>query len=122
MTQKVMVIDDEVDLVQLYKMVLKMAGYNVAGATSGRRALSEISDYLPDLILLDVMMPEISGIDVCQKIRKMELEKQPIIFMYSANDSLDNRDRCLEAGANKLISKVVPMDEVTDQIKAALPA
>lgn len=122
MTRKVMVIDDEVDLVQLYKIVLRMAGFNVEGSTSGRKALSEIADYLPDLVLLDVMMPEINGIDVCQKIRCMDIEKQPVIFMYSANDSVDNQERCLEAGANKLISKTVPMDEVTNQIKAALPA
>lgn len=117
MTQNVLVVDDEVDLVQLYKIVLQMAGFSVFSATSGNSALSKVKEKTPDLILLDVMMPELTGIEVCKKIRKMPLVKQPIIFMYSADDSVNNKERCIRAGANKLISKQVPMDEVAFQIK-----
>ena len=121
MTQRILVVDDEHDLVQLYKIVFQMAGLDVVGTTSGKRAIEEVKDNRPDLILLDVMMPEISGVEVCETIRNMPLEKQPIIFMYSANDSQENRERCLAAGADKLISKGVPVDEVTEVIQQALP-
>ena len=121
MTQNIMIVDDEVDLVQLYKIYLQMVGFTVCGATSGSRALSKIEEHSPDLVLLDVMMPDITGIEVCNQIRNMPLLKQPVIFMYSANDSVDNKERCLQAGADKLISKIIPMDEVTKHIKAALP-
>ena len=121
MTQHIMVVDDEADLIQLYKIYLQMAGFAVCAATSGTKALTKIQEQLPDLILLDVMMPDITGIEVCNQIRSMSLIKQPIIFMYSANDSVDNRERCIEAGADRIISKAVPMDEVTEHIKAALP-
>ena len=122
MTPNIMIVDDEADLVQLYKIYLQMAGFDVCGATSGSRALSKIQTYLPDLILLDVMMPDITGIEVCDQIRSMPLPKQPVIFMYSASDNVDNKERCMRAGADKLISKFVPMDEVTQHIKEALPA
>ncbi|MFK7803298.1 MAG: PleD family two-component system response regulator [Anaerolineae bacterium] len=121
MTQNILVVDDEPDLVQLYKIVLNMAGLIVVGTTSGNLALSKIKEQTPDLILLDVMMPDITGIEICQQIRTMPLVKQPIIFMYSADDSVNNKERCLQAGANRLISKQIPMDEVAHQIKSALP-
>ena len=122
MTHNIMIVDDEIDLVQLYSIYLQMAGFTVLEATSGHKALAKIKERLPDLILLDVMMPDISGIEVCGQIRSMPLLKQPIIFMYSANDSVDNKERCMLAGADKLISKVVPMDKVTEYIKEALPS
>ncbi len=121
MTQNIIVVDDEPDLVHLYELVLEMAGFNVYATTSGRGAIKQVLENAPDLILLDVMMPEISGIDVCNKIRALPLKKQPIIFMYSANDSQENMDRCLAAGADRLISKGVPVDEVTEEIKSVLP-
>lgn len=121
MNQRVLVVDDEIDLVNLFGIVLEMAGFDVSATTSGRKAVQEVKEQIPDLILLDVMMPELSGIEVCNQIRGLPLDKQPIIFMYSANDSQENIDRCLEAGADRLISKGVPVDEVTKEIRAVLP-
>ena len=121
MEQSILIVDDEADLVGLYKIVLQMAGFQVTGTTSGRQALLQVQDQTPDLILLDVMMPEISGIEVCKKIRSLALDKQPIVFMYSANDSYENKDRCLNAGADRLISKSVPVDAVTEEIRLVLP-
>ncbi len=121
MTQNILVVDDEPDLVHLYELVLEMAGFNVHATTSGKVAISQVLKQVPDLVLLDVMMPELSGIEVCDKIRKMPLEKQPIIFMYSANDSKENAERCIAAGADRLISKGVPVDEVTEEIRSVLP-
>jgi DNA-binding response OmpR family regulator len=122
MAQNILVVDDEIDLVQLYEIVLQMAGFNVHSFTSGIKALAQVEEAQPDLVLLDVMMPDVNGIEVCSQIRQMPQIKQPIIFMYSANDSIDNKDRCLEAGADRLISKVVPMDEVAGHIKQVLSA
>ena len=121
MTQQSLVVDDEADLLNLFGIVLEMAGFEVSLTTSANQAISKVKEDKPDLILLDVMMPELSGIEVCTIIRDLPLEKQPIIFMYSANDSQENIDRCLEAGADRLISKGIPVDEVTKEIKLVLP-
>lgn len=120
MAKKILIVDDERDLVQLYKIVFNMAGYNVTGTTSGIEALDLVPEESPDLILLDVMMPEINGIEVCRKIRNMVNDKQPFILMYTANDSIENQEKSKEAGADTLISKQIPIDKLTETIASYL--
>ena len=120
MSKKILVVDDEKDLVRLYQIVLDMAGYNVTATTSSTEALSLVTDEEPDLVLLDVMMPELDGIEVCRRIRAMQGEglKNPVILMYTANDSSENRQMSEEAGADSLISKQVPIDKLTETINS----
>lgn len=120
MGKKILIVDDEKDLVQLYKIVFNMAGYNVSGTTSGMEALTLIPEENPDLILLDVMMPEINGIEVCRRVRDMMDNKQPFILMYTANDSLENQQKSKAAGADTLISKQIPIEKLTETINTFL--
>ncbi len=115
--KKVLVVDDENDLVQLYQIVLQVAGYQVFGANSGKIALDVFETEKPDLILLDVMMPGMDGIHVCREIRSREANNGDCaIIMYTANDSVENRDASRKAGANELLSKDISLDMLQSKI------
>ncbi|MFW6096609.1 MAG: response regulator, partial [Chloroflexota bacterium] len=68
-TKKILIVDDERSLVELCQIILESAGFDVRGAFSGREALNMITEDVPDLVLLDVMMPGMDGIEVCRRIR-----------------------------------------------------
>ncbi|MCP4356814.1 MAG: response regulator [Chloroflexi bacterium] len=118
MTQanKILVVDDEVSLVQLCQIILEDSGYRVRGAVTGSEALHLIEEEMPDLVLLDVMMPGMDGMEVCQQIRAQYTDTRPFVLMYTADDRERTRQNCLEAGANDLITKDVPVHELASTI------
>ena len=97
---KILVVDDEPSLVDLCRMILEGAGFAVRGAISGRQALEMVEQEMPDLILLDVMMPGMDGIEVCRHIRQEFSTPDPYILMYTADDRDSTRLQSLDAGAN----------------------
>lgn len=119
--RKILVVDDETSLVQLCKLILEDAGYEVRGAFSGRQALHLLTEDVPDLILLDVMMPGMDGIEVCRRIREIYPTKRPCILMYTADDREKTRANSLRAGADDLIAKDTPVIELASKISAFLP-
>jgi DNA-binding response OmpR family regulator len=118
MTQsnKILVVDDEASLVNLCQIIFKKAGFEVRGASSGREALSMITEDMPDIILLDVMMPEMNGIEVCRQIRTQYQSPRPCILMYTADDRDETRENSFAAGANALITKETPVFELPAKI------
>lgn len=118
---KILVVDDEMELVQLCRIVLEDAGYKVVGAYNGTQALRVVGEELPHLILLDVMMPGMTGIEVCRHIRDTVGPEVCTIIMYTADDSRETRTNSMEAGANDLISKQVPIFELAGKIREYLP-
>lgn len=119
--RKVLIVDDETSLVQLCKFVLEIAGFEVRGAYNGRQALHLVAEELPDLIVLDVMMPGMNGIEVCRLIRENHPSHPPYILMYTADDSDHTKDNSLKAGANELVTKETLPHELADRIIASLP-
>jgi DNA-binding response OmpR family regulator len=119
---KILVVDDEASLVQLCKLILEHAGFEVRGAYNGNQALHLITEEVPDLIILDVMMPGMDGIEVCKKIRTQYSQHHPFILMYTADDSEQTRLSGMKAGANELITKDTPISELTNKIISLLPA
>ena len=113
----ILVVDDEMSIVQLCEIVLNYAGYKVRGAYGGEEALSLIEKGKPDLILLDVMMPGMDGIQVCKTVRK-ESEKLPYIVMYTADDRASTHDACKEAGANYVLTKDTPVSELPTKLES----
>ena len=107
MTQsnKILVVDDEASLVNLCQIIFANAGFEVRGASSGREALTMIKEEMPDIILLDVMMPEMNGIELCRAIRSRFQKGRPCILMYTADDRDETRESSFAAGANALITK-----------------
>ncbi len=121
-TGKILVVDDDISLVQLSQLILEDMGYTVRGAGSGSQALVMIAEDMPDLVLLDVMMPQMNGFEVCRKIRKRYLLPIPYILMYTADDREETYRQSLNAGANDLVTKDTPISELAAKIEILLAA
>lgn len=121
-TGKILVVDDERSLVELCQIILQQAGYLVRGANNGRQALQLVDEEPPDLVLLDVMMPGMDGIEVCRRIRNRFVKSPPCIVMYTADDREETRSNSLAAGANAVLTKETPVFDLPDRIGAYLTA
>lgn len=117
---KILVVDDEDSLVQLCQLILEDAGFRVRGAIGGKEALRLVEEEMPDLILLDVMMPGMDGIEVCRHIRYEYQDGRPFILMYTADDRELTRRNSLSAGANGLLTKDTPVHELASKIDTFL--
>jgi DNA-binding response OmpR family regulator len=119
-SKKILVVDDETSLVKLCQIVLENAGFEVRGAYNGKQALNLLNDEMPDLILLDVMMPGMNGIELCRTIRNNHQAKRVHIVMYTADSSDSTRKCSMEAGANDLITKETPIYDLPVKISDLL--
>jgi DNA-binding response OmpR family regulator len=119
-SKKILVVDDESSLVKLCQIVLENAGFEVRGAFSGKHALNLLDDDMPDLILLDVMMPGMNGIEVCREIRANNQAKRVHIVMYTADSSDSTRRNSIEAGANDLLTKEIPIYDLPVKLNGYL--
>jgi len=111
------VVDDEPRLIHFIRLNLEHDGFAVIEATSGAQALASLRDRLPDLILLDVMMPELDGFETLQLIR--EISTVPVIMLTAKGEEAD-RIRGLELGADDYISKPFSPREMVSRVKAVL--
>jgi len=110
MSIRVLVVDDNFVNVKLLEELLKSASYEVATAMSGEAALEKVVQSRPDIVLLDVMMPDMDGYEVCRRIRQNEKTAQLPVIMISALDKPGDREMGLAAGANDFLSK--PIEDV----------
>jgi two-component system phosphate regulon response regulator PhoB len=114
------VIDDEPDLVELVRINLDQAGYDVETAASGREALAALRRARPDLVVLDLMLPDISGTDLCRQIRAdAALADLPILMLTAKADEVD-RVVGFELGADDYVTKPFSPRELTLRVAAAL--
>lgn len=112
----VLIVDDNMQNIQLLGTLIEEAGYNTAIATNGTEAINYIIKELPDLILLDIMMPEIDGFEVCAQIKKNDAAKRiPIIFL-TALTGHEDKIRAFHAGAVDYIEKPFLQEEVIARI------
>ena len=117
---RVLLVDDDPDLINMIRLLLERAGYHLQVATTGVEALSLVEASPPDLILLDVMMPFMSGIDVCRRLRgQAETRHLPIIILSSL-DKIEDKLEGFEAGADDYIAKPIHPRELLARIKALL--
>ena len=113
----VLVVDDEPRLVDVVRMNLEMEGYRVLGAFDGAEALEKLKQDLPDLVVLDVMMPEMDGFETLRRIR--EVSNLPVIMLTVRSEPAD-RIKGLEIGADDYLSKPFDPRELQSRIKALL--
>lgn len=114
---KILVVDDIVENLEIFTDVLSAADYDVAAVTSGRRALKRLQTYIPDLILLDVKMPDIDGFEVCRQIKSNELTANiPIIFI-AAFSKPENIEKGFSVGAVDYIHKPIQELELLSRVK-----
>src|SRR5262249_8077821 len=96
----VLVVDDQPANVKLLQQVLSVPGYDVATASSGKEALEKVAAEMPDIVLLDVVMPQMSGYEVCKALRAQKNTALLPIVMVTALDPLEERVKGIEAGAD----------------------
>jgi len=117
---RILVVEDEADIAALVAYQLAHAGYQVRTASTGREALRAVESDPPDLVVLDLMLPEVSGIDVLRTLRtRKETEGTPVIVLTSRKDEED-RLRGFELGADDYIAKPFSPKEVVLRVKAVL--
>jgi len=115
--QRILIVDDEPRMIHFIRLNLEHDGFQVSEADSGVTALEQLRDQLPDLILLDVMMPELNGFETLKLIR--EISTVPVI-MLTAKGEEEDRVRGLELGADDYITKPFSPRELVSRVRAAL--
>ncbi|MEO0073836.1 MAG: response regulator transcription factor [candidate division WOR-3 bacterium] len=120
MSALIAVVDDEPDIVELVSLNLKRAGYRVMGFPDATSFLRYISSNVFDLVILDLMLPDMDGLDVCREIRKSErLRHIPVLMLTARSEELD-RVLGLETGADDYVSKPFSPRELVARVKAIL--
>ena len=117
MTQRILVVDDEPSVTDLLAYNLRKAHYEVSTAADGQEALRLANESKPDLILLDLMIPEVDGLDVCRELRRTS--NVPVIMITARGEEID-RVIGLELGADDYVTKPFSMRELMARIKAVL--
>jgi CheY-like chemotaxis protein len=119
---RVVVIDDDPDMVKVIRVMLGVTGVEVLEAFSGLKGYSMVKRELPDVVLLDIMMPDIDGFEVLRKIKlDPETHSIPVVFV-SARTGREHIERGLSLGAQGYVTKPFKPDELVGQIKKALGA
>ena len=120
MSQKILIIDDDIDTLKLVGIMLERKGFDIQAATTGKKGLRAAKDELPDLILLDVMIPDLDGYQIARELRASpETESIPII-MFTAKSQVDDKVEGLEAGADAYITKPARPRELFAQVNSIL--
>jgi two-component system OmpR family response regulator len=115
---KVLIVDDEASIRALLSATLRLTGFEVRVATGGREALATAAEYGPDLVVLDVMMPDLDGFEVAQRLRTSG-RPVPVLFL-TARDSVEDRISGLTVGADDYVAKPFSLEEVVLRIRAIL--
>ena len=117
MDEKILIIEDDEKILRLLQRALNYEGYNVFLATEGRAGLSLTQDQKPALIILDWMLPDMDGLEVCSKLNRMTTAP---ILMLTAKDQVEDKIKGFDSGADDYIVKPFDMDELFAHIRALL--
>ena len=120
MNANILIADDEPNQLELMSFNLSNAGYSIIKAANGKEAIELIENHSPDLIILDWMMPKMSGIDVCRTLRSRSETKQIPIIILSARSEDSDKSLGLDTGADDYISKPFSPKELISRVKALL--
>lgn len=118
--KKILVVDDEEDIIEFISYNLKKEGYKCEGAANGKLALEKISSFKPDLVLLDVMMPVMDGLEACKKMREMPEMKESFIVFLTARSEEYSEINGFNAGADDYIAKPIKPQLLMSRINAIL--
>lgn len=117
---RILLVDDEPDIIEILTYNLSNEGYQIETAINGRDALEKANDWKPHLVLLDVMMPEMDGIETCEQLRKNPRLSNLVIVFLTARSEDYSQVAGLEAGADDYITKPIKPKVLTSKIKAVL--
>ncbi|MBC8456839.1 MAG: response regulator [Deltaproteobacteria bacterium] len=115
--KKILVVDDEKPIHSYLQRKLSKLGYSVYIAEDGEEALTQAFSLLPDIILLDIKMPKLNGIEVCKRLRSDDITKHIPIIMLSAKAQSDEIAEGLRAGADKYLCKPISFPDILREIR-----
>jgi two-component system OmpR family response regulator len=115
---RILVVDDEAAITDLVGLALRYEGFEVATAATGREALSKSVEFAPDLAVLDVMLPDYTGLEVCARLRSQGV-KLPVVFL-TARDATEDKIRGLSGGGDDYMTKPFSLEELVARIRTIL--
>ena len=118
--QKIMIVDDEMATLLPLKRSLEAEGYRVIEAINGYEAIKKSTIELPELIVLDLMLPEVDGFEVCAQLKKDALTEKIPVIMLTAKDEVRNKVKGLEMGADDYVTKPFNLNELKARIRNVL--
>ncbi|MEZ4667677.1 MAG: response regulator [Anaerolineae bacterium] len=120
MAEKILIVDDDLDSLKLIGLMLQRHGYEVVAANAGNQALSKANSDHPNLIILDVMMPDMDGYEVCRRLRANPETRSIPIIMFTAKTLVDDKVAGFEAGADDYLTKPTHPAELASRVKSVL--
>jgi DNA-binding response OmpR family regulator len=118
--RRVLLVDDEEDIVKIVRKRLELDGFEVLVAVEGKEALAKAKAECPDLIILDIMLPRVSGFEVCAKLKQDERSRQIPIVIYTGKSYEGDEQICQELGADAYVSKFDGLPALLDRVNALL--
>ena len=115
---KLLVVEDDPNIVELLSASLRFAGFDVTAATNGAEAVASARESRPDLVVLDVMLPDLDGFEVIRRLREGGV-RTPVVFL-TARDATDDKIRGLTLGGDDYVTKPFSLEELTARIRAVL--
>lgn len=120
MSEKILIIDDDLDTLRLVGLMLQRQGYQISAATNGQQGLDKAFDESPDLILLDIMMPDMDGYEVTRRLRSNPSTMETPILMFTAKTQMEDKVIGFEVGANDYLTKPTHPSELQARVKTLL--
>jgi len=117
---RILIADDDAQGVELLEAYLADTGYEIRRAIDGEQTLRQVQEWRPDVILLDIMMPKISGFEVCKRIRADASSRDTGILMITALDQSSDVERAVDAGTNDFLTKPINKTELLLRIRSLL--
>lgn len=117
---RILIVDDEADNIDLLSRRLRRRGYDVSGAGNALDALAKARAERPDLILMDVKMPDVDGYEATRRLKTEEATRSIPVIMLTAQAMPEDRERALEAGADEYESKPIDLDRLLEKIRRLL--
>ncbi len=120
MSKKVLIVDDEPNIVLSLEFLMEEAGYEVRSVADGQQALDAVREEVPDLILLDIMLPKLDGYEICREIRANPQAKDVRVIMLTAKGREVDQEKGLAFGADEYITKPFSTREVVEKVRHIL--
>ncbi len=118
--KKILIVDDEPFILKSLTFVLKKEGFQVDSATNGMEAREKIAQQKPDIVFLDIMMPKMNGLEVCQWLRQDPVLKDTYVIILTAKGQEADREKGLKIGADEYMTKPFSPSHVVNRIKELL--
>ncbi len=117
---RILIADDNMQGVELLEAYLSASGYDLRTASDGEQTLQQVAAWQPDLILLDIMMPRLSGFEVCKRLRADPATRDVAVLMVTALDQSSDMERAVEVGADDFLSKPIKKSELLLRVRSLL--